>query len=437
MFLDELPPELILRILTYTPLQGIRSFDLTSNFCHSIVISNESVIYLAAAVLHGFTRPPLNQQALSALLAELISQPDALGWLDDVTNWKEFCKRNLLREYAWRGLQPKDKESQQISLRIINPHGRTLRAVHRFKVDEMERTVICSGERGGLAVASIDGGEILWQLSLAYVLPYAHVEFDQGFLTFTRRGGIEIWRRSSDCFDPNTYLPCNPAPAQLTASPYPAPRFPPTFPPIYDDDSTTRARRTSFPSLPQRGVYLPFAIAMAPVSTQASRFVYPDLLTASTFGWKAFIWNVPTSKLIETVDITPPSSQNLAVGVVEAINYVELNRDYVFVCWSSGLMVYHRQGQIRHQNSPSNNLYFPIYMGSLRERDPGRSLICGAPCPIYTVELPIYQKPAGVALKYSWSDHGMKCKSSLGSSTGIPPSGMSSQQFTSLQMAPT
>lgn len=37
-------------------------------------------------------------------------------------------------------------------------------SIHRFKVDEVERTVVCSTTAGGLFVVAIDTKKILWSL---------------------------------------------------------------------------------------------------------------------------------------------------------------------------------------------------------------------------------------------------------------------------------
>ncbi|KIO16241.1 hypothetical protein M407DRAFT_34111 [Tulasnella calospora MUT 4182] len=385
MSIDTLPPEILIRVLYYLTLQNIASFNLTSKYCHDVVSTNENAVYQAAAMLHDFTESP-GPRSHSTLLMDLVRRPDATGWLENVTSWKEFCKRHSLREHAWTGMHLGSTSPERLSLKM--PLPRVLTNVHRFKVDEVERTVICSTALGGLLVVSIDTEEVLWQLPQLYVSPYAHVEFDQGFIVFTRRdNAVEVWRRSADSFKRSTYLTCNPAFTQVIASPYPVPRFPERFPPIFDEDSISRPTRDPPPSLPRRGVYLPFALLSPPARTRASRFVYPHLLLASEAARKAYIWDVPTSSLIQTIEINPPP-QPENFGLPEAIYYVDLNQEFVLVCWAFSLVVHHRGPQNRSETSVADNVAFSVGLDSMTESDPSRSFIGLIPCPIFLVNLP-------------------------------------------------
>ncbi|KAG8951103.1 hypothetical protein FRC04_006762 [Tulasnella sp. 424] len=385
MAIDALPPEILIRVLSYLPLQAINSFSLVSKFCHDVVSTNENAIYQAAATFHDFIESP-KQQSRLPLLTEVVNRPDATGWMDNVTSWKELCKRHFLREYAWTGTRLGDNLGEQLNLKVLLPSS--LKNVHRFKVDEVERTVLCSTSKGGLLVASIDTEEVLWQLPRRYVSPFAHVEYDQGFIVFTRRdNGVEVWRRSADSFNRRTYLTCNPSPGQVAASPYPVPRFPENFPPIYDMDSINPANRGQLPSLPRRGVYLPFALINPPARTRASRFVYPHLAVASETAHKAYIWDVPTSSLIQTIQIDP-LPQPGDFGLPQIIYYVELNEDFVFVCWSFCLMVYHRAPQNHRAESTTSNLVFSLGLESATARDPARTVLGDVPDSLFKVDLP-------------------------------------------------
>jgi hypothetical protein len=52
--MDVLPPELILKILSYLPIPSLSSFQLISRRHREIVCSNESYLYRNAALLHHF-----------------------------------------------------------------------------------------------------------------------------------------------------------------------------------------------------------------------------------------------------------------------------------------------------------------------------------------------------------------------------------------------
>lgn len=216
------------------------------------------------------------------------------------------------------------------------------------------------------------------------------MEYDQGFIVFTRRdNGVEVWRRSADSFNRRTYLTCNPSLGQVNASPYPVPRFPENFPPIFDMDSINPANRgqLQLPSLPRRGVYLPFALLNPPTRTKASRFVYPHLVMASEAAHKAYIWDIPTSTLIQTI-VIDPLPQPGDYGLPQIIYYVELNEDFVFVCWSFCLMVYYRAPQDHRAESTTSNLVFSLGLESATARDPARTVLGDVPDSIFKVDLP-------------------------------------------------
>ena len=60
----------------------------------------------------------------------------------------------------WHGEKPKNLPLHS-RVKILEACGRT---VHRFKVDEEEKTVISTSRRGGLIVSSVDTQEVLWFL---------------------------------------------------------------------------------------------------------------------------------------------------------------------------------------------------------------------------------------------------------------------------------
>ncbi|KIO32681.1 hypothetical protein M407DRAFT_18440, partial [Tulasnella calospora MUT 4182] len=317
---DVLPPELLIRVLSYLPIQDVVSFGLVSQSFHEVVRANEGPIYQAAAALHGFIEPAENASA-PQLLSAVTKIPDATGWLDDVRSWKEFCRRHFLREQAWRGKQGPSADEEKPFLGVFQSD--VITDIHRFKIDEVERTIICTTGEGGLFVMSIDTDEILWCLPEWYVAGYAHVEYGNGFIVFTRiEDGVEVWRRSVDSFNRETYLPCKPDSLQIEVSPSPVPDFPPTFPPVYD--SHTEASPSDETPTHRRGVYLPFALLMSPAEARCYRLVYPHLLVASEFSRQAFIWDIPTARLVETINIqTPPRRGGFHLPV--HMTYVELS----------------------------------------------------------------------------------------------------------------
>lgn len=146
-----------------------------------------------------------------------------------------------------------------------------------------------------------------------------------------------MWRRSADCFNPESYLQCNPDPGQVQASPYPVPDFSVAFPPLYDGHPAPPDSSLG----PRRGVYLPFTLLLSPASARSYRLVYPHLLVASDSTNQAFIWHIPTSTLVETIDITAPPNLGMS-HLPSRITYVDLSRSLIIVCWAFALVMYRR-----------------------------------------------------------------------------------------------
>ncbi len=261
-------------------------------------------------------------------------------------------------ERAWIGIS-RSTPPNDLQLTSVEAGGRL---VHRFKVDEVEKTVVCTGMAGGLYVASINSMECLWFLPRvsasselesfsncvkSYVHSYSHLEADAGFICFTRRDhSVEVWRRSLDAVKEETYLACSPHPSQVMASPLPVPVFPPTFPPVYG----ALEERWDTEDLYRRGAYLPFALLEHDVAPRASRLVYPTLATASEDAKKAYLWNVATATLVETIDIQGPSE-----APNTRLAYIDVSKTHLFVCWGRRIEVY-----LRNCQGDANNLVYHV-----------------------------------------------------------------------------
>lgn len=203
------------------------------------------------------------------------------------------------------------------------------------------------------------------------------MEYDNGFIVFTRfEDGVEVWRRSADFFDPETYLPCKPDAAQIEISPFPVPKTPPIFPSEYDSHRNPSAPVED--SVPRRGVYLPFALLMSPAEARCYRLAFPHLLVASEFSRQAFIWDVRTSALVETINIQPPARHG-GFHLPAHMTYVELSSSFVFVCWTFALAVYRRGG-----TPGAKELLFSINISDMVSPDPSRKFIGNFPCPVFS-----------------------------------------------------
>ena len=75
----------------------------------------------------------------------------------------------------------------------------------------------------------------------------------------------------------------------------------------------------------KRGCFKPWALLRIPELGRAYRFVYPTLLVVSLF--RAYLYNAVEGKLTQTIETA-------ADGDDRSIHYVEVNNEYVFVCFS-------------------------------------------------------------------------------------------------------
>ena len=65
-----------------------------------------------------------------------------------------------MEEALWNGEKPKNLPLSS-RVKTIEACGRT---VHQFRVDEEEKTIISTHQKGGLLVSSVDTQEVLWSL---------------------------------------------------------------------------------------------------------------------------------------------------------------------------------------------------------------------------------------------------------------------------------
>jgi hypothetical protein len=294
--LHELPTEIALYIASYLPLQYLRNVSLVSKKWHSIITDNAQEVYRKAAILHRFV-----------LHADL--QADSSGQTPDSKNidWLQFCQRRLQIERGWRGKAPS-------MARELNSTGKF---VHRIKVDQKEKLVMTTHHTGGLSVTDYITDRVLW--ATAHVVDYAHCEYDNGYIIFNSQDNSkEVWRYARDFQDSE---------------------IPEDFKP---DDSMNKASREAaqrYASPTNRGHFRPWALLQMPESTRAFRFSYPTLLSAGANN--AYLWDVPTSCLVETISNIQAPNQD---GILESIRYVEVNDQYAFFCGSNQLRIFARGG---------------------------------------------------------------------------------------------
>ncbi|KAI0365572.1 hypothetical protein BV20DRAFT_1038856 [Pilatotrama ljubarskyi] len=312
--IDVLPTELVLRVLSYLPLQSLRNVRLIARRWNDFFTTNQSTIYHHAALLHHFV------DSLDTLLPQA-KEARCLKFLQDVPDWYQYCRKYFQLQKNWTGAGVGGTPEF---------YGGHPYDVHRIKVDEKHGLVITTHEFGGLTVFDMETTEVLWRLGTGYVRRYAHCEYENGFLIFDRIGiSKEVWRLETLYDAAEEPVACPPDEAQMNA---------------WQDASL------QYSASSPRGHFRPWALIDTPEFGRAYRFVYPGLLVAGLR--KAYVWDVRTGQLILEVDNVQGDN---AVG---DINYVELSAKHVFVCSSSALRVFSRENQSMVLEIPSYQLVY-------------------------------------------------------------------------------
>ncbi|KAI0090764.1 hypothetical protein BDY19DRAFT_992179 [Irpex rosettiformis] len=295
LFSAQLPPELVLTILSHLPLQSLHTLRRLSREWLSWFDANQSYIYQHAALKHAFI-PSENTLLKNAVLASKHLLPDDSA----VNEWRTFCQLRFSLEAKWAGIgHPSWKE-------LSADH----RDVHRIKVDEEIGIVITTHKDGGINVRDIHTDEVLWALPRTYVQQYAHCEYEKGFLIWNRGDSKEVWRLAS----------------QYESSPSPPDELQQLI-----SFTINRYMPTS------KGHFKPWAILNPPESGRAFRFVYPTLLVANMN--MAWLFDVERCELVKTIS----DIQRLVSGsFLGTINYVELSERYAFVCGSFAFRIFDR-----------------------------------------------------------------------------------------------
>ncbi|KIJ13815.1 hypothetical protein PAXINDRAFT_80194 [Paxillus involutus ATCC 200175] len=297
--LQLLPPEIALDTLSYLPLQSLYSSALVSRNWNALIAINEATVYRNAALLHRFVPE-------GDLRADSVSPNPKFTRI----NWKSYCQRQLMIERGWHGKAPS----------TVREFTATGAAVHRIKTDEEYGFVITTCQTGGLSVTDARDNRVLWALPPSHVVEYAHCEYDRGYIIFNRHDNCkEVWRRSIDVGDD-----------QVSATSPPDNRM---------LQSSTEATARFLTAADRRGHFRAWALLQMPEITRAFRFSYPTMLASATNN--AYIWDVPRSRLVEVIrDIQRPRNGS----IMGRINYVEVNDHYAFICGSTQLRIFSREG---------------------------------------------------------------------------------------------
>ncbi|KAJ5488530.1 hypothetical protein N7539_003420 [Penicillium diatomitis] len=181
-----LPPEIILRILDFSPVSTLGSLLAVSKAWHQFIdVTHQDAIYSAGSK----TAQPENA---SRDLKFLNQSSSVTNYYRGTSSWKELCKRQTLLAHNWAAKRPVHQESV---LQVGND------SVWRFRADFKRRLILSTAHEGGFNVTDMDSGQMIWRLPSTYdrdedaVRPYAHLEYEDGVAVFDREGNaVEVWK---------------------------------------------------------------------------------------------------------------------------------------------------------------------------------------------------------------------------------------------------
>ncbi|KAK4899619.1 hypothetical protein LTR27_002885 [Elasticomyces elasticus] len=179
-----LPPELVLRILEFTPLRTLNSLTRSSKAWHDFIDkTHQDAIYTA----YNKTYLPNNSR----------NSPSSFSrYLEGNLSPKLLCEHQTLLSQNWNSANPLTSES-------VFQVGDD--AVWRIRADFQRRFLLSTSLGGGLYVTDMDTGDLIWRLPSTLtrtwdsVRPYAHLEYENGTAVFDREGNaLEVWRTDVD-----------------------------------------------------------------------------------------------------------------------------------------------------------------------------------------------------------------------------------------------
>ncbi|KAH9000897.1 hypothetical protein EDB86DRAFT_3133123 [Lactarius hatsudake] len=312
--LHVLPTEVTLNVLSHLPIPSLLSLPVLSRQWLDFFTTNQSEIFHNAALLHEYIKPETlsledglsvntgrpwagSTAAGQAWAVSLISGT-SLGLTDH-----SHCEghRSFQLHKNWEG-------KGRAVARVLSPPGSN---VHRIKVDEKAGICISTNMFGGISVIHLFSSTILWCLPQSYVRPFAHCEYDNGYLVFDRMSGEkEVWRLASD-FSTEGEVATH-------------------SPPDGEQMDTSAYAATVYHQYAPRGQFRPWAVLALPSFTTMYRLAYPTLICANSRH--AFLYDVRTGSLVQTIDIH-----------IQSICYIDVDETHAFVCEPDAVHVFSRE----------------------------------------------------------------------------------------------
>ncbi|KAH9888732.1 hypothetical protein F4778DRAFT_407293 [Xylariomycetidae sp. FL2044] len=176
--LEELPAELVLRVLDFASLGSIAKLTRTSRAWHRFIDEvHQDSIYTTKAP--GATR----QTELHRYFKDFKS---FTKYGEGLSSWKELCRRRTLLERSWKSPVP----DMSTAIILVGDHP-----VWRFRPDFRRRIILSTSHIGGMSVSDMDSGQILWARTKGEVRSFAHLEYQDGTAVFDHSGNtVEVWK---------------------------------------------------------------------------------------------------------------------------------------------------------------------------------------------------------------------------------------------------
>ncbi|KAG8972860.1 hypothetical protein FRC05_009499 [Tulasnella sp. 425] len=154
---------MLLQILLYLPVESLCALESVSRHFRALITENVNKIYKPIAITHQFASQSAVQHGLKAALRDTLKALGPSKLLQDVDDWKQFCKKCFLLEKSWT---PARGDGQPQYRRMGNLLFSGQRVDGEMFFDETERTVALRTSRSRVEVLSMDTGEQLWKLNV-------------------------------------------------------------------------------------------------------------------------------------------------------------------------------------------------------------------------------------------------------------------------------
>jgi len=90
--MEQLPPELLLYILSYLPIRNIHTVQAVSTSFNTLIKENVNQVYRSAASLHQLAGGQALPQGDPISALKHITRHYFSTWMDGVEDWKSFCE---------------------------------------------------------------------------------------------------------------------------------------------------------------------------------------------------------------------------------------------------------------------------------------------------------------------------------------------------------